>query len=118
MKEWVGRGASIEEAIAKGLQELSTTRENVDIQILEQPKRRLLGIAKTDAVVRLIVKDNEPQDIDTQLDGMVWVEDGQVRYKAPAEGGLAPRLYIDKQLIVIYQGKAVEKSVELHSGID
>jgi len=118
MKEWVGRGASIEEAIAKGLQELSTTRENVDIQIFEQPKRRLLGIAKTDAVVRLIVKANEPQDIDTQLDGMVWVEDGQVRYKAPAEGGLAPRLYIDKQLIVIYQGKAVEKSVELHSGID
>ena len=46
MNEWIGSAATIEEAIAKGLQELGAAREDVEIEVLEVPKKRFLGLAK------------------------------------------------------------------------
>ncbi len=46
-------GVDIEEAIEKGLQLLDVARENVIVEIIEEPKGGLLGIGSKEAVVRL-----------------------------------------------------------------
>lgn len=47
------RGADIEDAIEKGLKQLDVARENVIVEILEEPNRGLLGLGSKEAVVRL-----------------------------------------------------------------
>jgi spoIIIJ-associated protein len=46
-------GADIEEAIEKGLQELDVARENVIVEIIEEPTRGVLGLGAKEALVRL-----------------------------------------------------------------
>ena len=46
-------GQDIEEAIAEGLKQLDVSRENVIVEILEEPSRGLLGIGARMAQVRL-----------------------------------------------------------------
>lgn len=46
-------GVDIEEAIEKGLKLLDVARENVIVEIIEEPKGGLLGIGSKEAVVRL-----------------------------------------------------------------
>lgn len=46
-------GASVEEAVKKGLEELRTTIENVDIEILDEAKSGFLNIGSKKARVRL-----------------------------------------------------------------
>ena len=46
-------GADIEEAIEQGLKLLDVARENVIVEIIEEPKGGLLGIGSKEAVVRL-----------------------------------------------------------------
>lgn len=46
-------GADIEEAIADGLKQLDVSRENVIVEVLEEPSRGLLGIGARMARVRL-----------------------------------------------------------------
>ena len=88
MNEWIGSAATIEEAIAKGLQELGAAREDVEIEVLEVPKKRFLGLAKGAARVRLIRKAQEPPQAPRQTrDGKVWVKDGVVGWEQPEEGG-------------------------------
>ncbi|MBO9308496.1 MAG: protein jag [Chloroflexi bacterium] len=48
-------GADIESAIAKGIQELGVSREQVIVEVLEEPVRRLLGLGVKPARVRLTV---------------------------------------------------------------
>ncbi|MGI6148502.1 MAG: flagellar assembly protein A [Limnochordia bacterium] len=119
MNEWIGSAATIEEAIAKGLQELGAAREDVEIEVLEVPKKRFLGLAKGAARVRLIRKAQEPPQAPRQTrDGKVWVKDGVVGWEQPEEGGSPPRLMIDNRLTVHYQGRLMAKSVQLTEGID
>jgi spoIIIJ-associated protein len=46
-------GVNIEEAIEKGLKILDVGRENVIVEIIEEPNRGLLGLGSKEAVVRL-----------------------------------------------------------------
>ncbi|MCI0713379.1 MAG: Jag N-terminal domain-containing protein [Chloroflexi bacterium] len=46
-------GADIEEAIEKGLQLLDVARENVIVEIIEEPSRGVLGLGSKEALVRL-----------------------------------------------------------------
>lgn len=48
------KGKTVNEAIEKGLVVLGTTRNNVDIEIIEQESQGLLGLRKKPAVVKLI----------------------------------------------------------------
>lgn len=119
MNEWVGSAATVEEAIAQGLRELGATREEVDIEILEIPKKRLLGRARGSARVKLTRKQPTPtHSPQRDSDGKVWVKDGKLGYTPPGEGGAAPRLIIDSRIMVKYQGQQVKKSVQLTDGID
>lgn len=46
-------GADIEEAIEKGLKMLDVARENVIVEIVEEPSRGVLGLGSKEAIVRL-----------------------------------------------------------------
>lgn len=50
------RGLTVEEAIAAGLSKLGVSRDRVDIEVLDEGRRGLLGIGGRDAVVRLSIK--------------------------------------------------------------
>jgi spoIIIJ-associated protein len=53
---------NVEEAIERGLARLGLTKENVNIEIVEQGSRGILGIGARDAVVRLYSIPPEHQD--------------------------------------------------------
>lgn len=55
-KQVVFTGKTVEEAIEIGLQELSLTREDVEIEVLEEGKKRLLG-KSSPAEVKITVKE-------------------------------------------------------------
>jgi len=50
---------TIEEAVNDALKELNTVRENVDIEILEEPTKGLLGIGAKPALVRVTLKEKQ-----------------------------------------------------------
>lgn len=54
-------GKTVDEAIETGLKELNTTKEKVDVTIIEQPTKGIFGIMKGKAVVEITVKANEAE---------------------------------------------------------
>jgi predicted RNA-binding protein Jag len=50
----VSKGKTVQDAIKRGLELLDLTKENVDIEVIEQEKKGLLGIGFKPAVVKLI----------------------------------------------------------------
>lgn len=50
-------GKTVEEAVAEGLRELKAKREQVEIEVLEEPTRGILGLLSKPAKVRLTVKE-------------------------------------------------------------
>ena len=55
-KQVVFTGKTVDEAIENGLQELSLTREDVEIEVLEEGKKRILG-KSSPAEVKITVKE-------------------------------------------------------------
>ena len=55
MDEWVEiKGASVDVAVAAGLAELGIdNRDNVDVEVLQEPEKGFLGIGRQDAIVRV-----------------------------------------------------------------
>ena len=58
---------TINEAIEKGLAELELSREAVDIEILDEGSRGLFGLGSHQARVRLIVKQNVPTAVKSDM---------------------------------------------------
>ncbi|SDZ65094.1 spoIIIJ-associated protein [Evansella caseinilytica] len=57
MRKVTVSGKTVDEAIEQGLQKLDTTRENVDIKVLEEPQKGLFGLlGGKPAVVEVAVK--------------------------------------------------------------
>ncbi len=46
-------GPTVEAAIAQGLAELGLAREDVDVEVMQEPSRGILGLGARDAIVRL-----------------------------------------------------------------
>ena len=46
-------GKTIDEAVNEALRELNSTRENVEIDVINEGKRGILGLGAEDAVVRV-----------------------------------------------------------------
>lgn len=57
MKQITQTGASTEEAISLALQKLGTTRDQVDVEVLQEAKKGFLGFGSRPAEVRLTVKE-------------------------------------------------------------
>ena len=54
---------TINEAIEKGLADLELSRDEVDIEILDEGSRGLFGLGSHQARVRLIVKQTMPEQM-------------------------------------------------------
>ena len=50
---------TVEEAVNEALAELNVKKDNVDIEVLEEPTKGLLGIGAKPALVRVTVKENK-----------------------------------------------------------
>lgn len=55
-------GKTVDEAVKMALQELNTTEENVEIEVLEEPTKGLLGIGAKPALVRVSVKEEKVEE--------------------------------------------------------
>ena len=56
-------GKTIEEAVELALKELDASKENVEIEVLEEPAKGLLGIGAKPALVKVTLKDNRNEII-------------------------------------------------------
>lgn len=64
MKSVIKTAKTVEEAVEVGLKELSASRDEATIEVLEEPSRGLFGlIGSKDAVVRIAVEDNVKEEI-------------------------------------------------------
>lgn len=59
MKQITQLGASVEEALVIALQQLNTTRDRVEVEVLQKAKRGFLGFGARQAEVRVTVKEVE-----------------------------------------------------------
>lgn len=65
MKSLEVKGKSIEEAIEKALKELNVTREDVEVEVLENPTKGFLGfIGSKEGKVRVTVLEKEIKEVD------------------------------------------------------
>ena len=66
-------GRTEEEAIAAGLEQLGKTRDEVSVEVMERSKKGVLGIGRTDAVVRLSyeVSDTQRDRVERYLRGLL-----------------------------------------------
>ena len=57
IKETEATGKTIDIAVESGCRELDATREEVDFEVLEEPKKGILGIGACNAKVRVFLKE-------------------------------------------------------------
>ncbi|MGE7919354.1 RNA-binding cell elongation regulator Jag/EloR [Viridibacillus sp. NPDC093762] len=74
MKQITQIGATVEEAISIALKELDLTREQVDIEILQEGKKGFLGFGSRKANVRVTEKQLEKSDQEQQSVQQAMVE--------------------------------------------
>lgn len=67
MKQTTQIGATVEEAISLALQKLGHTREQVDVEVLQEGKKGFLGFGVRNAEVRVTVKESVQQQVDEKL---------------------------------------------------
>lgn len=90
------RAKTVEEAIESGLQHLGLTKDEVMIEILDEGKKGILKWGSKEAEVRILVKNEQKKMTSTFAEnhtdltnkGKVWVENGKIHCKNPAEGEL------------------------------
>lgn len=58
MKELITSGKTVEEAVQKACEQLGVTEDQCDVEVLQQPKKSLFGIIKTEAQVKVTVKES------------------------------------------------------------
>ena len=66
MKQTTQIGATVEEAISLALQKLGHTREQVDVEVLQEGKKGFLGFGARNAEVRVTVKEIVQQQVNEQ----------------------------------------------------
>ncbi|MBD8037968.1 protein jag [Solibacillus sp. A46] len=66
MKQTTQIGATVEEAISLALQKLDHTREQVDVEVLQEGKKGFLGFGARNAEVRVTVKEIVQQQVNKE----------------------------------------------------
>lgn len=89
-------GRTEEEAIAAGLEQLGRTRDEVSVEVMERSKKGVLGIGRTDAVVRLSyeVSDTQRDRVERYLRGLLDCMgiEADIEITERAGGGLVANL--------------------------
>lgn len=113
----LGEGRSIEEAIDNALAKMDVKRDDVSIEILQEPSTGLFGRKSGTAVVRLTLKQKgaaPPSKI-----GVMSIVNGKLKYTpAVAQGGVVPTVRFGSELHVLYKGELVENEVAITDGLE
>ncbi len=121
-KGTTGRGRTVEEAIANGLRQLQLSREQVDINVIQEPDTKWFGLVGSSAQVLLVPKPSpqaSPHPEDSRArSGMLRVENGILEYEPPEVGGLPGVLILEPGIEADYAGERVTGRVELHDGLE
>ncbi len=83
IREIEARGENVDQAIANGLAQLGLSRDEVEIELLDEGSRGLLGLGARDAVVRLRPL-RAPAAQPDRADKFTWNADDIVILRAPA----------------------------------
>ncbi|REJ09806.1 MULTISPECIES: RNA-binding cell elongation regulator Jag/EloR [Halobacillus] len=65
MKQWTATGTTVDEAIQTALEQLHTSRDQVDVEIIDEGKKGFLGFGTKPAIVKVTIKKNPVQDVET-----------------------------------------------------
>lgn len=107
MKQTTQIGATSEEAIELALKKLGKTREQVDIQVLQEGKKGFLGIGARSAHVIVRVKDEpKPEPIIEQA-AEVHVEQVEPEVVVPIQEVLQPEPVFHEEAVVELQSEPV-----------
>lgn len=118
-------GKTIEYAIQEAERQLGCCRDELEIEILRQPKKGLFGLRERCALIQASVKatskeaeeENVPIE-DISPDGTAQIIDGQVKIVDPAPEGLAPTIAPGPNVQIIVNGEVIEKPTEISSEDD
>jgi spoIIIJ-associated protein len=116
--------SNVEEAIALGLAELGMNREAVDIEILDEGSRGLLGIGGRQARVRLTVKEAEPIAEPNRESSIPIIKENPPETNEPAQFSEADfgilddnLLFMSRQTVAeLMEKMGIRASVEVHYG--
>ncbi len=113
----VGEGKTIDDAINSALAILNASRTEVDIEIIQEPTKKVFGLKKEPAIVRVSLKSKPaPKQRDTATVGVVG---GELVFQPAKNGnGEPPIIVFGSELDVYYNGEKVEKELELAEGIE
>ncbi|MDQ3991187.1 MAG: Jag N-terminal domain-containing protein [Actinomycetota bacterium] len=74
MREIERSAASVEEAVEAALQELGVSEQEVDVEVLREPSRGLLGLKTVDAVVRVRLREGPSESVDLEAQAEVGAD--------------------------------------------
>lgn len=121
-KSVICKASSVNEAVDQALELLEAEREQVEVKVITKPRKRLLGKNLPAEVEVTFLKSNtaktEEVNKKSNRDGKLWVENGELKYKAAEEGGRAPVLMFNEPINVTYNGTAMNYRVELDQGFE
>ncbi|HHY08935.1 MAG TPA: FapA family protein [Firmicutes bacterium] len=114
VREHLEEAKTIETAIENALKKLNATRKEVEVEVVQEPSRGVLGLLGRPAVVRVrLKKPVESRDIP----GTISVIDGKLQYTAPQGEGPQPSLLFSRDFKVRYQGKEINHRLILTAGL-
>ena len=114
------KAQTVEQAIEMALKNLNVERSQIEVKVITEPKRGLFGKRQIAEIEVFVKKDEEmPTHVPLEdLDGKVWVKNGQIMYHPPKPGGRQPTLTFDELVSVSYNGADRKFSVELDNGVE
>ncbi|MBQ7668226.1 MAG: protein jag [Clostridia bacterium] len=103
-------GKTVDEAVEAALLELNTTKENVKVEVVEEPSKGLLGIGSKPALVRVTLNDNRNEIINEFLTKMASLMDLSITNKIEEkEDKIAVNIEgKDLGLLIGYRGETLE----------
>ena len=103
-------GKTVEEAVELALKEFNVSEENVNIEVLEEPAKGLLGIGAKPALVRVTLKENRNDKINEFLNRVAGFMNISLKTEIKEQDG---RISVnmegnDMGLLIGYRGETLE----------
>ncbi|ELK46786.1 RNA-binding cell elongation regulator Jag/EloR [Halobacillus sp. ACCC02827] len=65
MKQVTATGSTVDEAVQSALEQLRTSKDQVDLEVIDEGKKGFLGFGSKPAIVKVSIKKNPVQDAET-----------------------------------------------------
>ncbi|MFF5997042.1 RNA-binding cell elongation regulator Jag/EloR [Lysinibacillus sp. KU-BSD001] len=121
MKQITQIGATVNEAISLALQKLGKTREQVDVEVLQEGKKGFLGFGARNAEIRVTVKENvqaiteeeivtEPQSVESAKGDQPIIQQSVEDKPASEENGEEPVQVVNDDQPEVQEQNPIEEA--------